>query len=110
MNAGCTSAESCIGASLLARVVHRGHEAAVARQRGATAVQVALAWLLAKNDGKTVIVPIPGTQRPKYVVENGGAADVRLSGDDVRWLESVFARDAVAGDRYPPVEASRAGT
>lgn len=81
-----------------------------ARQRNATAAQIALAWLLSKNDGKTVVVPIPGTKRPKYVLENAAAAALRLSADDVTWLESVFGRGSVAGDRYPEIEEARAGT
>jgi aryl-alcohol dehydrogenase-like predicted oxidoreductase len=81
-----------------------------ARKRGATPAQVALAWLLSKHDGKTVVIPIPGTKRPKYVAENAGAADLRLDREEIDYLESLFSRDAVAGERYSPVEAARAGT
>jgi aryl-alcohol dehydrogenase-like predicted oxidoreductase len=81
-----------------------------ARARGATPAQIALAWLLSKNDERTVIVPIPGTKRAKYVVENAGAAAIRLAAEDVQWLESVFHRTAVVGERYPDIERQRAGT
>jgi aryl-alcohol dehydrogenase-like predicted oxidoreductase len=81
-----------------------------ARRRGLTPAQVALAWLLSKNDGKTVVVPIPGTKRPKYVRENAAAAKVSLTRDDVSVLETVFSRDAVAGPRYSQIEELRAGT
>jgi aryl-alcohol dehydrogenase-like predicted oxidoreductase len=57
-----------------------------------------------------VIVPIPGTKRAKYVVENAAAAAIRLTSEDVRWLESVFHRSAVVGERYPEIEKQRAGT
>lgn len=83
---------------------------AFATQRGATAAQVALAWLLAKSDAQAAVIPIPGTKRTKYLIENAAAADLKLSGADIAWLESLFARDAVAGDRYSPIEAARAGT
>jgi aryl-alcohol dehydrogenase-like predicted oxidoreductase len=81
-----------------------------AKQRGATAAQVALAWLLSKNHGKASVIPIPGTKRINYLVENAAAANVKLSAQDIAYLESLFARDAVRGDRYSPIEAARAGT
>lgn len=81
-----------------------------ARARSATPAQIALAWLLSKNDERTAIVPIPGTKRAKYVIENAAAAAIRLSAQDVEWLETVFHRTAVVGDRYSDIEARRAGT
>ena len=83
---------------------------AFAEVRGATAAQIALAWLLSKNDGKSSVIPIPGTKRIKYLVENAAAANVKLSAQDIAYLETLFARDAVQGDRYSPIEAARAGT
>lgn len=70
---------------------------ALARRRGATPAQVALAWLLARGDD---IVPIPGTRRARYVADNVGAADVRLDADELAELERLFAGDAVRGARY----------
>ena len=90
--------------SLVARL------AEFAQQRGVTSAQVALAWLLSKNDGRLVVIPIPGTKRPQFVRENAAAATLKLDRGDVALLESIFSRNAVAGDRYPPIEAARAGT
>ena len=81
-----------------------------AKQRGATAAQIALAWLLSKNDEKSSVIPIPGTKHIKYLIENAAAANVKLSAQDTAYLENLFARDAVQGDRYSPIEAARAGT
>lgn len=64
----------------------------------ATPAQVALAWLLARHQS---IVPIPGTKRARYVSENAVAADIRLTGEQVRLLDAAMPSDAVSGDRYP---------
>lgn len=58
----------------------------VAARHEATPGQVALAWVLAQGDH---VVPIPGTKRLTYLEENAGAAQIRLSGDDLRELDSV---------------------
>ena len=71
----------------------------MAQSRACTPAQLALAWLLGKGDD---IVPIPGTKRVKYVEENVGAADIRLSQAEVDELESTFTPDAAAGARYTP--------
>jgi aryl-alcohol dehydrogenase-like predicted oxidoreductase len=83
---------------------------AFAKQRGATAAQIALAWLLSKNDETSSVIPIPGTKRTKYLIENAAAANLTLSAQEIGFLETLFARDAVKGDRYSAVEAARAGT
>ena len=70
---------------------------ALASDKGCTAGQLALAWVLAQGDD---IVPIPGTKRVKYLEENVGAALVQLSADDLAALEQAVPRAAVAGDRY----------
>jgi aryl-alcohol dehydrogenase-like predicted oxidoreductase len=67
--------------------------------KGATAAQVALAWLLAK---KPWIVPIPGTTRLSRLEENIAAASLELTPDDVRRIEDAAAKIIVQGDRYPP--------
>jgi aryl-alcohol dehydrogenase-like predicted oxidoreductase len=69
----------------------------IAREKGATPAQLALAWVLARGDD---VVPIPGTKRRKYLEENAGAGDVELSEEDLQRLEEAFPADAVAGDRY----------
>ena len=70
----------------------------IAKQKGCTPSQLALAWVLAQ--GKD-IVPIPGTKRRKYLEENVGALNVRLSEDDLRRIDAVFPAGAAAGLRYP---------
>ena len=70
----------------------------IAREHGCSPGQVAIAWLLRK---KQFIVPIPGTKNPRYLNENLGALDVRLSETTMETLEGVFAADAPAGSRKP---------
>ncbi|MBV9604493.1 MAG: aldo/keto reductase [Solirubrobacterales bacterium] len=67
----------------------------IAEEKGITAAQLAIAWVLAQGED---IVPIPGTKRRKYLEQNAGAADVRLTDDDVRRIEAELP--AVAGERY----------
>jgi aryl-alcohol dehydrogenase-like predicted oxidoreductase len=71
----------------------------MARTRGHSTPQMALAWLLAKGPD---IVPIPGTKRRRYLEENVQAADIALSATDVASLDEAFPMGAAAGDRYPP--------
>ena len=70
----------------------------IAQEKQCTAAQLALAWVLAKGSD---IVPIPGTKRRKYLQENIGALDVRLTGDDLQRIEEVATANAFAGSRYP---------
>jgi aryl-alcohol dehydrogenase-like predicted oxidoreductase len=70
----------------------------IATEKGVTASQLALAWVLAQGDD---IVPIPGTKRVRYLEQNAAAADVELSPDDLQRLEDAFPKGATAGDRYP---------
>jgi len=70
----------------------------VAAGRGATAGQVALAWLLAR---KPWIVPIPGTRNPGRLAENVAAADLELTAAEVAELDEAAAKIPVQGDRYP---------
>jgi aryl-alcohol dehydrogenase-like predicted oxidoreductase len=69
-----------------------------AQQKKATPAQIALAWLLA---GKPWIVPIPGTTKLHRLEENIGAADVELSAEDLRELETAASKIPVQGARYP---------
>ena len=69
----------------------------VARRKGATPAQVALAWLLHKGDD---IVPIPGTKRRKYLEENVAAARLALSAAEIVELDLALAPGKVAGPRY----------
>jgi aryl-alcohol dehydrogenase-like predicted oxidoreductase len=67
----------------------------LAREKGCTPSQLALAWVLARGDD---VVPIPGTKRRAYLEENAGATDVELAPDDLARLEEAFP---TAGTRYP---------
>ncbi len=69
----------------------------LAAEKGCTAAQIALAWVLAQGED---IVPIPGTTRVKNLEENVAALDVELSDEELRDLEAVFPKGAAAGDRY----------
>ncbi len=70
----------------------------VARERGCTPAQLALAWLLAKGDD---LVPIPGTKRAARLEENVAASEIVLSADDVARIEAAAPQGAAAGERYP---------
>jgi aryl-alcohol dehydrogenase-like predicted oxidoreductase len=69
----------------------------IAEAKGCTPGQLALAWVLAQGDD---VAPIPGTKRVRYLEENVGALEVRLTDDDLRALEEAVPRGAVVGDRY----------
>jgi len=69
----------------------------IAATKGATAGQIALAWLLHRGDD---IVPIPGTKRRNYLEENVGAADVHLTREDMAMLNAALAPERVSGPRY----------
>jgi aryl-alcohol dehydrogenase-like predicted oxidoreductase len=70
----------------------------LAKEKGCTPAQLALAWVMAQGDD---IVPIPGTKRRKYLEENVGALNVELTGEDLHRIEQVFRYGAAAGMRYP---------
>lgn len=71
---------------------------ALAERKGATAGQLALAWVLAQGDD---VVPIPGTKRRTYLEENVAAATIALSAEDLAALDAAVPVGAAAGDRYP---------
>ena len=70
----------------------------LAAERGCTPAQLALAWVLAQGDD---VAPIPGTKRRKYLEENAGALDVKLTPEDLRRIGEVAPKGAAAGERYP---------
>ncbi len=74
------------------------HLESLAKARGCTAGQIALAWVLAQ--GKDVVA-IPGTKRTTRVAENIGALNVTLSAAEVADLTAAFPKGAAAGTRYP---------
>jgi len=71
--------------------------ASIARRKGATPGQIALAWLLAQRPW---IVPIPGTRKPHRLEENIGAADVVLSAEELTEIEDASSKIQVQGGRY----------
>jgi aryl-alcohol dehydrogenase-like predicted oxidoreductase len=71
----------------------------VAHEKGCTPAQLALAWVLAQGDD---VVPIPGTKRCKYLEDNVGALDVRLTDEELARIDRVFPKGAAAGERYAP--------
>jgi aryl-alcohol dehydrogenase-like predicted oxidoreductase len=71
---------------------------AIGERKKAAPAQIALAWLLAR---KTWIVPIPGTTKLARLEENLGAADIELTADDLREIESAASKITVHGARYP---------
>jgi aryl-alcohol dehydrogenase-like predicted oxidoreductase len=70
----------------------------LAKLKGVSASQLALAWVLAQGED---LVPIPGTKRVKYLDENVGALDVTLNADELRHLDELLPLGAAAGNRYP---------
>jgi aryl-alcohol dehydrogenase-like predicted oxidoreductase len=76
-----------------------GRLEAFAADKGVTAGQLALAWLLAQRPW---IVPIPGTKRVAYLEENAAAVEVELTAAEIALLDEAVPARAVAGDRYPP--------
>ncbi|WP_347168843.1 aldo/keto reductase [Pseudomonas salmasensis] len=71
---------------------------ALAADKGVTAGQLALAWVLAQGD---YIIPIPGTKRRTYLQENVEAVSISLSAQELAALDAIFPADATAGLRYP---------
>ncbi|HST11526.1 MAG TPA: aldo/keto reductase [Terriglobales bacterium] len=70
----------------------------LAREKGCTPSQLALAWVLAQGED---IVPIPGTKKRRYLEDNTGAVNVRLTPDNLKRIEEAFPSGAAAGERYP---------
>jgi aryl-alcohol dehydrogenase-like predicted oxidoreductase len=83
------------GDNLEANLELAGKVAQIAREKGITPAQLALAWVLAQGDD---VVPIPGTKRRKYLEDNAGAADIALSDEDLARIDAELP--AAAGDRY----------
>ena len=74
----------------------------IARAKGVTPGQLALAWVLAQGED---VVPIPGTKRVEYLEQNVAAASVHLDADDLARLDEAVPREAVAGARYPDMSS-----
>ena len=70
---------------------------AMAREKDCTTAQLALAWVLSQGED---IVPIPGTKHVKYLDENIGALEVKLSQQDLERLDEILPPGAASGERY----------
>jgi len=69
----------------------------IAKEKGVTPSQLALAWVLAQGED---IVPIPGTKRINYLDDNLGAVDVKLTEEELQRIDAVLPVGAAAGARY----------
>ena len=70
---------------------------AMANEKGCTTAQLALAWVLAQGED---VVPIPGTKHIRYLDENIGALEVKLTDEDLKRLDEILPPGAAAGQRY----------
>ncbi len=84
------------------RLVEKVRE--IAAEKRCTPSQLALAWLLARGPD---VVPIPGTKKRKYLEENAGAVNVKLTPDDLRRIDEVAPKGVAAGERYPAAAMQR---
>ena len=69
----------------------------LAKEKGCTASQLALAWVLAQGED---VIPIPGTKRRSYLEQNAAAAAITLSAEDLERIEEVAPRGVASGTRY----------
>ncbi|HUO43255.1 MAG TPA: aldo/keto reductase [Methylomirabilota bacterium] len=74
------------------------HVETLAKQKGCSPAQLALAWVLGKGED---IIPIVGTKRRKYLEENIGAVQLALSPEEIREIDEAIPPGSAAGDRYP---------
>jgi len=72
---------------------------ALAAEKGISPAQLALVWVLAQGQD---LVPIPGTKRVRYLEDNMGALDVRLTGDELKKISARLAEFEIVGERYTP--------
>ncbi|HEY0298175.1 MAG TPA: aldo/keto reductase [Arachidicoccus sp.] len=68
-----------------------------AATKGVTAAQLALAWVLAQGEN---VIPIPGTKKQKYLIENAGSVDIQLSQEELNSIEDILAKYPNVGARY----------
>ncbi|HEY4740559.1 MAG TPA: aldo/keto reductase [Candidatus Acidoferrales bacterium] len=78
----------------------------IAKEKGATPAQIALAWLLAQ---KPWIVPIPGTTKLSRLDENIGSLEIKLTSDDLREINTAASKITIEGERYPEQLARMTG-
>jgi len=75
-----------------------GRIEALSKAKGCTAGQLALAWVIAQGDD---VVPIPGTKQIRYLDENLGALNVRLTPQDLKDIDAALPAGSTSGERYP---------
>ena len=80
-----------------------------AARRGATAAQIALAWLMAQSRRGTPVVPIPGTTRDARIRENAAAAQIDLTAAELAWLDTLFRSVGGCGCALHPRRGSQGG-
>jgi len=80
--------------------------ARIASANGCSPAQVALAWVLSRDED---LVPIPGTKRRRFLEENVAAVDIVLSGLEIAELEAAFPVGIAAGPRYPEAQLKGLG-
>ena len=71
---------------------------ALALEKGCTTSQLAIAWVLAQGED---IITIPGTKRRKYLEENIGSQNIKLTEENLRTIEAIMPAGSVSGNRYP---------
>lgn len=76
----------------------------LAKKKGCTAGQLTLAWLMAQGDD---IIPIPGTKKVKYLEENLGALDIKLSAEELKEIRAMVEKAEIHGFRYPEAMMNR---
>jgi aryl-alcohol dehydrogenase-like predicted oxidoreductase len=74
------------------------HVETLAKKKGVTTGQIALAWVLAQGE---TIVPIPGTTRRNHLDENIAAVEIRLTHQELETINNIFPKNAASGERYP---------
>lgn len=78
------------------------HIGKIAQHKGCTPGQLTLAWLMAQGED---IIPIPGTKKLKYLKENLGALDVKLTKEEEQEIRQAVEKVEVVGERYPEIMA-----
>jgi aryl-alcohol dehydrogenase-like predicted oxidoreductase len=78
----------------------------MAKSKGCTPSQLALAWVMSQGDQ---VFPIPGTKRMKYLQENVGALDVKLSPEELKDIDAIAPKGVAAGSRYPEAAMGSVG-
>src|SRR5260370_38529938 len=75
---------------------------AIARRKNATLAQLSIAWAMAQGSrAGAFIVPIPGAKSRKHLEENGRAADVVVTADDIAEINHILPPEASAATRSP---------